>query len=149
MIFSKKEKENEPMISKKEEKSIKAYMGEDTIFNGSLTFDGAVRIDGKFEGQVKTNDTLIVGETGDLNADVTAGVLIAKGRINGTIIASERVEIHSTSRIVGNIRTPSFKVEVGAVFDGHVDMTSTDGKTVKLSVAKSPSQVPTKPRGTI
>lgn len=127
MMFSKKEKESEPMVSKTDEKSIKAYMGEDTIFNGSLTFDGAVRIDGKFEGQVKTNDTLIVGETGDLNADVTAGVLIAKGKINGTIVASERVEIHSTSKIVGNIRAPSLKVEVGAVFDGHVDMTSKEG----------------------
>jgi cytoskeletal protein CcmA (bactofilin family) len=129
MMFSKKEKESIPMVSKTDEKSIKAYMGEDTVFNGSLTFDGAVRIDGKFEGQVKTNDTLIVGETGDLKADVTAGVLIAKGKINGTIVATERVEIHSTSKIVGNISSPSFKVEVGAVFDGHVDMSSKDGNT--------------------
>ncbi len=133
------------MISKKDEKSIKAYMGEDTVFNGSLTFDGAVRIDGKFEGQVKTNDTLIVGETGDLNADVTAGVLISKGRINGTIIATERVEIHSTSKIVGNIRAPSFVVEIGAVFDGHVDMTSTDGKAASFSVGKAKTQDPSKP----
>ena len=138
MIFSKKEKENEPMISKNEEKSIKAYMGEDTIFNGSLTFDGAVRIDGKFEGQVKTNDTLIVGETGELNADVTAGVLIAKGKITGTIIATERVEIHATSKVVGNIRSPSFVVEIGAVFDGHVDMTSTDGKPSSFTAEKDP-----------
>jgi cytoskeletal protein CcmA (bactofilin family) len=129
MMFSKKEKESIPMVSKTDEKSIKAYMGEDTVFNGSLTFDGAVRIDGKFEGQVKTNDTLIVGETGDLKADVTAGVLIAKGKINGTIVATERVEIHSTSKIVGNIQAPSFKVEVGAIFDGHVDMSSKDGNT--------------------
>ena len=71
------------MVSTNDEKSIKAYMGEDTVFNGSLTFDGAVRIDGKFEGQVKTSDTLIVGETGELNADVTAGVLICKGKITG------------------------------------------------------------------
>lgn len=132
------------MISKKDEKTIKAYMGEDTIFNGSLTFDGAVRIDGKFEGQVKTNDTLIVGETGELNADVTAGVLVAKGKINGTIIASERVEIHSTSKIVGNIRTPSLMVEVGAVFDGHVDMTSTEGNVVPLTKSDDDVQAFTK-----
>ncbi len=129
------------MVSKKDEKLIKAYMGEDTVFNGSLTFDGAVRIDGKFEGQVKTNDTLIVGETGDLNADVTAGILIAKGKINGTIIASERVEIHSTSKIVGNIRSPSLVVEVGAVFDGHVDMTSTDGNAAHFAAGKESSKV--------
>lgn len=126
------------MASKPDEKTIKAYMGEDTIFNGSLTFDGAVRIDGKFEGQVKTNDTLIVGETGELNADVTAGVLISKGKITGTIIATERVEIHSSSKVVGNIRTPSLIVEIGAIFDGHVDMTSTDGKAAPFTAEKDP-----------
>ena len=126
------------MASKTDEKTIKAYMGEDTIFNGSLTFDGAVRIDGKFEGQVKTNDTLIVGETGELNADVTAGILISKGKITGTIIATERVEIHSTSKVVGNIRAPSLVVEIGAVFDGHIDMTSTDGKPSSFTDEKDP-----------
>jgi cytoskeletal protein CcmA (bactofilin family) len=144
MMFSKKEKESIPMVSKTDEKSIKAYMGEDTVFNGSLTFDGAVRIDGKFEGQVKTNDTLIVGETGDLKADVTAGVLIAKGKINGTIVATERVEIHSTSKIVGNISAPSFKVEVGAVFDGHVDMSSKDGNTGAFTSGLEITQEPGK-----
>ena len=79
------------MSSPKDEMSIKAYMGEDTVFNGSLTFDGAVRIDGKFEGQVKTEDTLIVGEKGELNADITAGVLIVKGKINGSIVVTSRV----------------------------------------------------------
>ena len=129
------------MASKTDEKSIKAYMGEDTVFNGSLTFDGAVRIDGKFEGQVKTSDTLIVGETGKLNADVTAGVLISKGKITGTIIATERVEIHSTSKIVGNIRSPSLVVEIGAVFDGHIDMTSTDGKPLPFTAETDPPPV--------
>ena len=51
---------------KKEEGQIKAYMGEDTVFNGSLTFDGTVRIDGKFEGQVNTDGTLIVGGGRDI-----------------------------------------------------------------------------------
>ena len=49
---------------KKEDSQIKAYLGEDTIFNGSLNFDGTVRIDGKFEGQVTTKDTLIIGLSG-------------------------------------------------------------------------------------
>lgn len=131
MIFSKKEKQT--MSSPKDETSIKAYMGEDTVFNGSLTFDGAVRIDGKFEGQVKTDDTLIVGEKGELNADIHAGVLIAQGKINGTIVATSRVEIHSTSKVVGDIRTPSFMVEVGAIYNGHCDMTSTESNVIPMS----------------
>ncbi len=131
MIFSKKETQD--MSSPKGEASIKAYMGEDTVFNGSLTFDGAVRIDGKFEGQVKTVDTLIVGEKGELNADISAGVLIVKGKINGSIVATSRVEIHSTSKVVGDIRTPSLLVEVGAVYHGHCDMTSNESNVIPLS----------------
>ncbi|MDE1045581.1 MAG: polymer-forming cytoskeletal protein, partial [Nitrospinaceae bacterium] len=61
---------------KKEGDQIKAYMGEDTVFNGSLNFDGTVRIDGKFEGQVFTDDTLIIGETGNLAAEISAGTII-------------------------------------------------------------------------
>ena len=67
------------MIPKKGESSIKAYIGEDTVFKGVLSFEGTVRIDGKFEGQVNTNDTLIIGETGDIVADIEAGTVICKG----------------------------------------------------------------------
>ena len=82
---------------KKDDTQIKAYMGEDTVFNGSLSFDGTVRIDGKFEGHVQTDDTLIVGETGHLIAEVSAGTVVCMGRIEGTIVASKKVEIHSTA----------------------------------------------------
>ncbi len=68
---------------KKEDSQIKAYLGEDTIFNGSLNFDGTVRIDGKFEGQVTTKDTLIIGETGHLMAEISAGTVICMGYVEG------------------------------------------------------------------
>lgn len=52
------------MNSKPGDKNLKAYMSDDTVFKGVLSFTGAVRMDGKFEGRVETADTLIVGETG-------------------------------------------------------------------------------------
>ena len=60
---------------KKEDSQIKAYMAEDTVFNGSLSFEGTVRIDGKFEGQVHTDDTLIVGDAGHIRAEIFAGTV--------------------------------------------------------------------------
>ena len=95
-----KEKEN----MKKYDEQIKAYMGKDTVFKGSLTFDGTVRIDGKFEGKVITEDTLVVGETGHLVAEISAGTVICMGRVEGTVMASKKVEIHSTSRVIGNVK---------------------------------------------
>lgn len=123
------------MGQKNKEEPIKAYMGPDTIFDGSLSFDGTVRIDGKFRGEVITSDTLIVGETGDLSADITAGIVICKGKIQGTILAAQRVEMHASSRVTGNIKTPGLLMELGAILDGNCDMSDKEPKIVKLKNA--------------
>ena len=117
---------------KKEGDQIKAYMGEDTVFNGSLSFDGTVRIDGKFEGQVTTEDTLIIGETGHLKAEIFAGTVICMGRVEGTVVASKKVEIHSTSKVVGNVKSPTLYIELGGVLDGSCDMTGKESKVVPV-----------------
>jgi|TARA_B110000438_G_C15700947_1_gene601033 cytoskeletal protein CcmA (bactofilin family) len=109
---------------KKQTPDLKAYLGEDAAFQGTLNFEGVVRIDGKFEGKIITNDTLIVGETGQLIVEINAGTVINKGRIEGTINATKRIEIHSQSHLLGNIKAPSIFVEVGAIFDGNCNMTS-------------------------
>lgn len=117
---------------KKDDSQIKAYMGEDTVFNGSLSFDGTVRIDGKFEGQVHTDDTLIIGETGHLVAEISAGTIICMGRVEGTLMASKKVEIHSNSRVVGNVKSPALYIELGGVLDGSCDMTGEETKIIPL-----------------
>ena len=117
---------------KKDDEQIKAYMGEDTVFNGSLTFDGTVRIDGKFEGKVTTEDTLIIGETGDLKAEIFAGTVVCMGRVEGTVVASKKVEIHSTSKVVGNVKSPALYIELGGVLDGTCDMTGKESKIIPL-----------------
>ncbi len=117
---------------KKDDDQIKAYMGEDTVFNGSLNFDGTVRIDGKFEGKVITEDTLIIGETGYLMAEITAGTVICMGQVEGTIVASKKVEIHSTSKVLGNIKSPAIDIELGGILDGNCDMTGIESKIIPL-----------------
>ena len=117
---------------KKNDTQIKAYMGEDSVFNGSLNFDGTVRIDGKFEGKVITEDTLIIGETGHLMAEISAGTVICMGRVEGTIVASKKVEIHSTSKILGNIKSPAIDIELGGILDGNCDMTGKETKIIPL-----------------
>ncbi len=121
---------------KKEESQIKAYMGEDTVFNGSLSFEGTVRIDGKFEGQVNTDDTLIVGETGHLRAEIFAGTVICMGRVEGTITAVKKVEIHANSRVVGNVKSPALYIELGGILDGSCNMTGKENKIIPLVKAE-------------
>ena len=122
------------MLQKKEElPPIKAYLGSDALFKGTLSFEGTVRIDGKFEGVVSTKDTLVIGETGDMQADVEVGTLICKGNLRGTVVASKKIEMHPASKITGNVQTPAVSIELGAVLDGHLNMTGrTSEKIIDL-----------------
>ena len=128
---------------KKNDAEIKAYMGEDTVFNGLLNYSGTVRIDGKFEGQVITEDTLIIGETGHLMAEISAGTIICMGYVVGNLMASQKIEIHSTSKVVGNIKSPALNIELGGVFDGTCDMTGKETKIIPLVKAEE-MQTPNK-----
>jgi len=118
------------MLQRNEELPIKAYLGSDALFKGTLTFEGTVRIDGKFEGQVNTNDTLVIGETGDMKADVKVGTLVCKGQLNGSVVASKKIELHPASKIKGDIQTPALSIALGAVLDGHLNMTTGESKKV-------------------
>lgn len=137
--------QNRGNFMKQQNESIKAYMGVDSVFQGTLNFKGTVHIDGKFEGEVVTDDTLVVGETGQVTAKIIAGTVICKGRLRGTIQASRRIEVHSRSELVGNIKTPSLNVEVGGVFDGNCDMIPGEGKIIKL-VKEEEKNLKTQPK---
>ena len=118
------------MLQKKEELPIKAYLGIDALFKGTLRFEGTVRIDGKFEGVVSTKDTLVIGETGNMQADIEVGILVCKGNLNGTVVASKKIEMHPASKITGNIQTPALSIQLGSVIDGQISMTERESKKV-------------------
>ena len=118
------------MLQKKEELPIKAYLGSDALFKGTLSFEGTVRIDGKFEGTVQTKDTLVIGVTGDMLADIDVGVLVCKGKLKGTVVASKKIEMHPASKITGNVKTPAVSIELGAVLDGQLNMTGRESEKI-------------------
>ena len=118
------------MVQKNDELPIKAYLGGDALFKGTLSFDGIVRIDGKFEGKIQTKDTLVIGETGELIADVEVGILVCKGKLQGTVLATGKIEMLPESIIIGDVKTPAMSIELGAVLDGHLNMTEKESKKV-------------------
>ena len=97
-------------------------LGSNAVFKGELNFKNTLCIDGKFEGKVKTSDKLIVAEEGAILAEIEAGIVICKGKIRGNIIASQKVEIHSTGKILGDVHTPALMIELGAVINGKSNM---------------------------
>ena len=78
---------------------LNALLGRGSTFEGKLTFEGQVRIDGRFVGQVLTRDTLVVGEGGQVQADISAGTVIIAGHVEGTIVAAQLVQLGATARV--------------------------------------------------
>ncbi len=107
---------------------IKAFLGEGAEFSGILTFEGMVRIDGKFQGEVMTKGNLIVGGTAVLNADISAGVVVIKGKVRGNITASKRLELLEGGQLRGDVKTPVLVMEQGAILDGVLEMTGREEK---------------------
>ncbi len=105
---------------------IRAFLGEGTQFKGVLSFAGAVRIDGHVEGEIVGDEVLIVGEPGQVKAEIEVGTLVVSGRVQGTITAKQRVELLGSGRVTGTIRTPSLVVAEGAIFNGNCEMGADD-----------------------
>jgi cytoskeletal protein CcmA (bactofilin family) len=97
-------------------------LGVGAEFEGKVLFDGAVRIDGKVKGAIRTGDLLIVGETAEITAEITCGSVIVHGTVTGDIHASNSVELSKVARMRGNVETPSLVVARGAVFEGQTKM---------------------------
>ncbi|MGH7766499.1 MAG: bactofilin family protein [Candidatus Binatia bacterium] len=93
---------------------------------GRFRFSGTLVINGKFRGELHSRDTLLVGESAELDAQVSVGAAIISGRVTGSVTARERVELRASARIAGDIVTPSLILEEGVVFDGRCSMIGTD-----------------------
>ncbi len=129
----KKERE----ISRSDREELKAFLGEGTDFKGVLAFQGTVRIDGKLEGEIVSEDTLIVGERAVINASINIGSMSISGKVTGDITAKERIDIHASGKVYGNLQTPVLTIEEGVIFQGNCNMSSTAGS--QMSPGKQPS----------
>lgn len=115
---------------------INALMGKGTEFQGDLKFDGTVRIDGIFRGEIQAAGTLVVGEGARVEAKIRCGTVIMSGEVIGDIEASHRVEALAPARIQGNIQTPVLVINEGVQFDGVARMEGVEAaeKEKKVSV---------------
>jgi cytoskeletal protein CcmA (bactofilin family) len=116
---------------------LNALLGRGSEFEGKLTFEGTVRIDGKFTGSIVTNDVLVVGEGAKLSAEIACGTIIIHGEINGNIKARNTVEMHHPAKVRGNVETPVLMVEKGVMFEGQTKM-----EGVEKAAAPRPAATP-------
>ena len=107
---------------KKEVEEIKAFLGQGAEFEGKLIFNGSVRIDGKFQGEIFGQGSLVVGQGALVKANIAVKSVYISGDVQGNIEVNEKMNIHSTGKFSGDVRTPVFIMEEGAFFDGRSHM---------------------------
>jgi len=113
---------------------ITALLGRGTRFEGKLYFEGRVRVDGIFKGEIKSDDTLIIGDGAEVHAEIdVATVIIRGGIVHGNVRASTSIEIHAPGKLVGNINSPSLFIERGVEFQGSCRMDAGDGTSTEVS----------------
>ncbi|MCG8533136.1 MAG: polymer-forming cytoskeletal protein [Desulfovibrionales bacterium] len=104
---------------------INAFLGSGTIYEGKLNFQGSVRIDGNFTGEVFSEGTLVVGKDAIMKGQIRVSQMILSGHVTGDIYATERVVLHKTANLVGTLHTPALIMEEGAKVEGQVSMNGT------------------------
>ncbi len=122
MLFRRKTKNAKPSVKAGD---LAAFIDEGSEIEGKYTFHGTVMLNGKFSGEIHTDDTLIIGEQGIVNATVHAGTIVISGEVTGNVLATERVELRGSARVFGDVEAPVVVVEEGVLFEGHCRMTKT------------------------
>lgn len=128
---------------------IHTILGPESSFEGKLVFGGGrVRVDGNFKGEIKTESTLIIGESARMEASVDVGSIIIMGEIIGDVTAKHSVAIEKPGKVKGTIVTPELMIEKGVIFEGSCRMeqasldSSSGTKVTLLSPSESSSQEP-------
>ncbi|HKE19040.1 MAG TPA: polymer-forming cytoskeletal protein [Kofleriaceae bacterium] len=101
---------------------INTLLGRGSEFEGKLTFEGTVRIDGTLRGEVFSDDVLIVGEGARVEAEVDVGEIIVQGAVMGNIRAKRSIELLTPGRVKGDLTTPSLQIDKGVIFEGRCFM---------------------------
>ena len=131
-----------PSLMRKEESNIPGgaafgsphtILGSEASFDGKLVFQGSVRIEGKFVGEITTDDVLLVTETAEVIATLNVGTLVLNGTLRGNVRAKKIVELHAPARLYGNIETPNLVINNAVMFEGHCKM---DGAVAKPEILK-------------
>jgi len=103
-----------------------AFLGKGSRVTGELAFEGAVRIEGQVEGKITAQDTLTIGESALVGAQITGTSVVVHGKVTGDITARKRLEILAPGKVFGNISTPCLIIHEGVIFEGQCTMSGSE-----------------------
>ena len=116
---------------------IETIVGPDSEVKGTIFSKGSIRVDGIIDGGIIQADAVIVGETGVINGNVNAQMVVIGGKISGNVASSSAVEILENGELKGDIKSPQISIREGALFDGNCTMVRKEGAFEERLAQKS------------
>jgi cytoskeletal protein CcmA (bactofilin family) len=101
---------------------ITTTLGSETDFHGTMRFKESLKIDGAFTGEIVSAGFLYIEQGASITANIHVGSIVVGGTVKGNIEATEKLEMLSTGKVYGNIRTGKLKIADGVVFEGKCEM---------------------------
>lgn len=113
---------------------LNGFLDAGSHINGELHFEDTFRIDGRLTGQAISAGDLVIGESGEVDAEIRVGRIFVSGVVRGKVEATTRVEVTAGGKLLADIKTPSLVIEDGAIFEGRCAMgASKSAKTPKVA----------------
>jgi cytoskeletal protein CcmA (bactofilin family) len=113
-------------------------LGSSVVLKGELSGDEDLTIDGQFDGTINLKDNcLTIGQHGQVKADVSARQVIISGKLTGKVNARDKVEIHKTGNVVGDLVTMGVAIEEGAYFKGSIEILREEENTQAKAAVSS------------
>ena len=101
---------------------ISAFVGKGVEFKGTISYSGTVRIDGYLDGEIHTDGVLLIGEEAVIQAKITAGTIVCKGKVTGDVVAKDCIKLRAPAVMNGSVKTPALSMEDGVLFNGALEM---------------------------
>lgn len=89
---------------------------------GTIKSSGSVRIDGKLEGELQCTGDAVIGKSAQIKGNLNVTSISVEGTVNGNIIAKDRIELKSSARVLGDIKSKRLSVEDGVTFIGRSEV---------------------------
>jgi cytoskeletal protein CcmA (bactofilin family) len=122
--------------------NLSTIIAKDSVFTGDMEVKGTLRVDGRIKGRILCDETVSIGATGEVEAEIDAKIVIVAGTVVGNIRTSEKIEMQAKAKVMGDVSTKNIVIEQGAIFHGSCQM-----KGVKEGEIKADKMMEKKPTG--
>ena len=118
-------------------------LGEEVEIKGSLRFSNTLRLDGKIEGEIKSDGAITLGQSGEIKGDMIVGQAKIEGKVQGNISAKQKIELKSKAHVIGDIKASRLSIDDGVTFCGKCEV-NPEGKKISDVLPKIGDNIPHK-----